>query len=397
MRRPSGRQAARLPLSVLLAVRLLKSARRDSFTTFLSAVAGVGMALGVGALVLSLAALSGFQGELKKEILARTPEIAIAVDTKEQAIEVSETAWRLRGVVEVDVTMTGLGWIVAGGGVQPVELTGFEQDLPPSFSRPSASDPGLYIPESLARSWLLEIGDVVEVASSRPTLTPLGPQPRVRRLGVRGTFPASKVEHTLRAALPLEMAESLLAGGYRVLIATGDLDRALQVAAELRQILPAGADVATWRDLNRALFFALRLEKAAMFLAVTLIVLVAALALVSDLSLIIANKRREIGMLRAMGMSARTLIAGYCLFGSMLAVGGIVSGAGLGLGLAAMLDRKRLLRLPEDVYFLEYVPFSIEGADVVAVIACAAVVALGSIVYAARAALALDPVEALRR
>ena len=184
---------------------------------------------------------------------------------------------------------------------------------------------------------------------------------------------------------------------YRVLISTGDLDRAPALVRELTPLLPPGAVVQSWRDLNRALFFALRLEKAVMFLGVLLIIFVAALALVSDLSLLIANKRREVGMLRAMGMSKRSLVWSFFLFGSGLSAVGITIGTISGLGAAHVLDRYRLLRLPQSVYFLDFVPFLSEPVEIGVVLGAAALVALAATLYSARGVLHLDPVEALRR
>jgi lipoprotein-releasing system permease protein len=355
------------------------------------------MALGVSALLLSLAALSGFQAELKREIFSRTPEIAIEVEGRGVADEVREQAWRTRGVQEVQLTLPGVGWLVTAAGVQAVEMIGFEGDLPVQFAEASDTTTGLYLPESLASNWSLEVGDIVEVVSSRPTLTPFGPQPRVRRLPFHGTFKTGKVEHRVRSAMPLAAAEALFGEEYRVLVATGDLDRAPAVAAELTDRLPDTVTVRTWHDLNRALFFALRLEKAVMFLGVLLIILVAGLALVSDLSLIIASKRREVGMLQAMGMGRRPLLWSFFLFGSGLSLTGITIGTIFGLGAAEVLDRFQLLRLPESVYSLDYVPILPEPGELALVLGSAVLVAVGATLYSARSVLYLDPVEALRR
>jgi lipoprotein-releasing system permease protein len=395
-----SRSVERAPVALVLALRHFRSARRDAFSSFLSLVAVVGMMLGVAALVLSLAALSGFQAELKSEILARTPEIAIDASSRETADQVVAATWRLPGVRDVQLTRSGLGWIAFRGALEPAELVGFEGDLPVQFEPVGDPGAGLFISDALAREWGLEAGDVVELASASPTLTPFGPQPRVRRLPVRGTFVSGRAEHRLRVALPLIDAAGLLAGDYRILVSTGDLERSADLARKLLEQpghLPDDTAVRSWKELNRALFFALRLEKAMMFLGVLLIVVVAALALVSNLSLIIANKRREVGMLLALGMQPRTVLASFFALGCGLAATGIVSGAVAGLAGARLLDGYRLLRLPDSVYFLDYVPFLLRPMEIVTVLAVAAAVAILATMYAARGILHLDPVEALRR
>jgi lipoprotein-releasing system permease protein len=161
--------------------------------------------------------------------------------------------------------------------------------------------------------------------------------------------------------------------------------------------LPAGSVVRTWRDLNRPLLFALRLEKVLMFVAVCLIVLVAALALVADLALIISSKRPEIGILGAMGATPAHLRNAFLLLGALVAGSGMLIGALLGVGTAWVLDRYQLLPVPGRVYFLDYVPFLVQGEDLVMVLAFTFALALGASLYAAQRAAALRPIEAMRR
>jgi lipoprotein-releasing system permease protein len=387
-----------LPFPLLLALRYLKSTRQDAFSSFLSAVAAGGIATGVAALLLALGALSGFQRALRGEILARTPQLEIELPPPADARRLAADLARRPGVRRAQVVVPGRGWIVERGKAQPVEALGFAGELPAYFPEASGRAEGLYVGDALAAAWGLRRGDAVEIVSPRPTLSPLGPQPRVRRLRVAGTFRTGRTEQRERVALPLEVAEGLFgADRRRVVAATGDLDGALDLAEALRAELPAGTVVRTWEDLNRPLFFALRLEKSVMFAAVALVVLVAALALVADLALIISSKRQEIGMLGAMGAAPETLRRAFLLLGTLLAGIGVALGAGLGLGAAWALDRWRVLRLPGRAYFLDYVPFAVGPEDLVATIGLTLALAVGSSFWAARRLLALQPVEALRR
>src|SRR5262249_29214812 len=157
-------------------------------------------------------------------------------------------------------------------------------------------------------------------------------------------------------------------GELRLEVAARDLDAALAVAQRLPAVLPRGSEVRTWKDLNRPLLFALRLEKGMMFVAVFLIVLVAELALMADLALIISSNRPEIGMLGAMGASASHLRRAFLLLGGAVAALGAGTGAGLGAGAAWVLDRYKLVPVPGRVYFLEYVPFLVKGGDLALVL-----------------------------
>ncbi len=387
-----------LPFPLHVALRYLRSTRRDAFIRFLSAVTGAGITLGVAALVLALAALSGFQEALKGEILARTPEIEVELPPEAEAAALRD---RLQGLPEIDsvqLLIRGRGWLLAGGRARPAELVGYAGDLPALFPGASGREPGVYLGDRVATAWGLGPGDVLEVLSTRPTLTPWGPQPRVRRLTLTGTFSTGRTEQQERLALPLEEAEALLGeGDRRLLLTIGDLDEALELAPGLSRWLPEGSVVRTWSDLNRALLFALRLEKGLMFVAVFLIVVVAAMSLVSDLTLILASKQPEVGMLGAMGADPASLERVFLWLGGLLVGLGTALGVTVGVAGAWLLDRYRLFSLPEEVYFLDYVPFLVRAVDVLAILAATTLLTFWGTLYAARRAAALEPVEALRR
>lgn len=390
------------PFPVLLALRYLRSTRRDAFASFLSLVAAGGLALGVMALVLSLAVISGFQEALRGELLGRTPQIEVELPTgltEEQAAGIREAVRKVEGVAAAQVQVRGGGWVMEEGKVQAVELVGFEGTVPRSFPGAAGGAEGLYVPAGLAARWGLAPGKTLQVVSPRPTLSPFGPQPRIRSVPLAGTYQSGKTqEDRERIALPRGIAETLLGSHDRRLdVEAADLDEALRVAERLGPALPQGSVVRTWQDLNRPLLFALRLEKAMMFVSVSLIVLVAALALVADLALIISSKRREIGILGTMGATPGALRRAFLILGGLVAGSGMLAGTVLGVGSAWALDHYKLLKVPGRVYFLDYVPFLVKPMDLVLVLVLTMVLALASALYAARRAAALDPVEAMQR
>ena len=317
--------------SLFVAQRYLRSSRRDAFVTFLSMTAAGGIALGVAALILSSAALTGFQDVLRREVLARTPHIEVilpaGVDLEEVATEISSVS----GVVSVRPWLRGRGWLLSAGRARPVEVVGFVDSLPDQFPGAGRRDPGLYVSDRLAKNWGLEPGQMTEIISARPTLSPLGPQPRVMRLPLAGMFEAGRTEQEERIALPLAEAVHLFGiGERRLLITSGGLDQAIDTADRLREVLPAGTIIQTWRELNKALLFLLRLEKSLMFVAVFLIVVVAAMAVISDLMLILAHKQAEMGMLGAMGARPEVLRRIFLWLGSLLVAVGAFLGSVLG-------------------------------------------------------------------
>jgi lipoprotein-releasing system permease protein len=389
----------------VLALRYLRSTRRDAFATFLSVVAACALAIGVFALVIVLAVISGFQNALRSELLGRTPQIEVELPAGldvEAAAAAREAVRRVPGVLSAQLQVRGGGWLVDEGKVQAVELVGFEREVPLSFPGAAGRREGLYVPSSLAARWALTPGQTLQVVSPRPTLTPFGPQPRLRSLRLDGIYESGRTqEERERIALPRSVAETLLGGSDRRIEAAAaganPSDTALDIAARLPPILPAGSVVRTWKDLNRPLLFALRLEKALMFVAVSLVVLVAALALVADLALIISSKQSEIGILGTIGATPATLRRAFVLLGGMVAGSGMLVGTVLGVGGAWVADRYRLVQIPGRVYFLDYVPFRVEPLDLALVLLVTFLLALASAWYAAQRAASLDPIEALQR
>ena len=290
------------------------------------------------------------------------------------------------------------GWLVSTGRARPVEIVGFEGSLPEQFPEAEGQGPGLYISDRLVEDWGLEPGEIIEVISARPTLTPLGPQPRVLRLPLAGSFAAGRTEQEERIALPLADSVYLFGSGeQRLLVTTSDLDQAVASASLLREVLPPGATIKTWRDLNQALLFLLRLEKTLMFVAVFLIVVVAAMAVISDLMLILTHKQAEMGMLGAMGARPAILRRIYLWLGSLLVAVGTTVGLILGVGAAWLLDRYQILALPGDVYFLDHVPFLVRPQEVAIILVLTVGLTLACSWFAASRAGALRPVEALNR
>jgi lipoprotein-releasing system permease protein len=418
------RRSMSLPIPDLLALRYLKSARRDAFVSFLSLLAGGGIALGVAALILVQAALSGLQNFLRADVLSRTPHMEIELpraratspaardggdggdggaDPSDPAA-LAATLAAVPGVTDVRRLIRGHGWLLPpGGSAESVAVVGFDGGLPAFFEQTpeQAADSlrqGIIIGEDVLYRWGLSRGQLVELASPRPTLTPLGPRPRLLNLRIAGTFtPGHTEDREHRVAVPLDVAERLFGPDrQRLEVRATSLEAALELAPTLAALLPAGAELRTWKDLNRGLFFALQLEKRLMFLSVFLIVPVAAMALITVLALLVSAKRGEIGMLHALGCTPRQVERAFFTLGCLLAGVGISLGALVGIVGAIVLDRTRLLAPPGDVYYVLYIPFRLEAADLAAIGVTTVGFALSSAWLAARRAASLRPVEALK-
>jgi lipoprotein-releasing system permease protein len=401
----------RLPFELWVALRYLRSTRKDAFISLLSRITGAGLAVGVAALIVALAALSGFQSRLLGDVERRTPALQVEIPAGADEAAIAQLLATDPEVASVQRLIYGRGWLRGGEAIEPVEIIGAEGKLPEWLVTSGTErevrevGDGLWISSPRAARWGVVAGDVLEIVSPRMTLSPRGPVPRSRRLPVAGEHDPGQADehHAQRVVMPYALAANLIDDSDRRLgvePATGvSVER---LAARLRERFAEDAGAAaprvvTWRDANRALLFVLRLEKAAIFLAVALIVIVASFALVAALSLILTAKRGEVGILAAMGASQRRLRLVFVLLGGMLAGLGTAAGGALGVLLAWTFDRFRLIRLPGDVYIVDHVPFLIRFSDVAVVVVASAVVALLATAAGSRTVGTLDPVEALRR
>lgn len=398
-----------LPLPLLLAARYLKSSRRDAYVSFLSLLAGGGIALGVAALVLVLSGLAGLQAFLRSDVLARTPHVEVELPAGEDAAAIRDSLLetlaadaRAPEVEEARVLIRGRGWMLVGGSSIDVQVIGYSGTLPALFSQTEQEvseslGSGIFVSEHLANRWALELGSRVDLVSPRPTLTPMGPQPRLIGQRVAGTFQRGQTEqYEERVAVPLDVAKRLFGSRLqRIELHSTGLEDALDLAAAVEGLLPEGSRVATWQDLNRGLFFALKLEKRLMFISVFLIVPVAAMALITVLALLVSSKRHEIGMLHAMGARPKDLRRAFATLGMTLAGAGLLVGGALGILGALMLDHFELISPPGDVYFLDHVPFVVQGSDLLAIAGATLMFTMASTFYAARRAAAAGPLEAL--
>ncbi len=399
----------RYPFPLLLAHRYLRSKRSDALISALSAMTAIGLALGVAALILALAVLSGFQRHLLDDVIARTPKLEVTLEHGQDAVSTRQRVAEIDGVESVQLLVWGSGWLVDGAEYRPVELVGFEDHLPQWFPR-SAPSPaegsgpgelpaaeGMYLSDVRRLAWGLVPGDDVRIVTPRPMLTPLGrPMPTRREVPLAGSYDAGRSEPEVeRVAVPLEIAKTLVGDGDRRLdveLAPG-VDEAT-LAATIGRV--TGAEVRTWRDVNRALLFILRLEKSLVFVAVFLIVVVASLALVAALALIQSSKQWEFGVLAALGATPRALRRSFLLLGMELGVIGALVGALVGIGTALLLDRYRVIDLPAGIYIVDHLPFLVRVSDVATVLGCTLVLSWLASRWAARTVATLDPVEAMR-
>lgn len=286
------------------------------------------------------------------------------------------------------------------------ELPDLEEDdgaiAPVPSPRPPAHDPsripGLIIGTELATSLNVRLGDEVNVVSPRGEMGPTGPIPRSRPFRVVGIFFSGMYEYDANHVYAaLDDAARLLDfdGATGIELRTVDVDRAVSIADRIRAEMDGELQVLDWQELNSSLFFALRLEKIAMFVILTFIILVASFSIVAMLIMIVIEKGREIAILKSMGSTNREIMKIFIYQGVVIGTLGAFSGLILGLSICYFLATVGL-PLDDSVYYISTLPVEVDPNEVVAVIICAIGISFLATLYPSYQAARLNPVEGLR-
>jgi len=414
-----------LTYQLLIALRYLRAKRRQrtiSLNTFIS-IAGV--TLGVAALIATLAVMSGFEDSLREKILGTNAHVVI-VDRAQRPIEgydeVLKTVSRLPHVRAATPFIYNQVLLTADANVHGVILRGIDPategtvtdiernlvdgrlaDLSNTFPPPadkSGLSPrsGIVIGKELALRLGVFMGDTLNVVSPRGTMGPFGMVPKLRPYQVVGIFDSGMYDYDSSIAyISLAQAQDFFQMGDAVTgveIKVDEIFRAEDVASAAEAALGGAYWVRDWKEMNRNLFSALKLEKIIMFIILVLIILVAAFNIIGTLTMIVIEKSREIAILKAMGATRRAVMGIFILDG--LIIGGVGVLIGIPLGYLVCWGIETFYTLPADVYYISHIPVRINLFDVVLVAGSALFITFLATVYPSWQAGRLAPVEALR-
>ncbi|HVR80829.1 MAG TPA: lipoprotein-releasing ABC transporter permease subunit [Luteimonas sp.] len=408
------------PIPVAIGLRYLRAKRRNGFISFISMASILGIAIGVAALITTLAVMSGFQREIRDRMLEMAAHATVsadgaAMDNWRQSVTEAYRDKRVAGAAPYIETQA----LLAGPQRQPAIVRGV---LPGEEGKVSVlaqkmvqgklSDlmPGSFnivLGKELA-VWLgVGVGDSVIVTTDFQT-TPLGAIPQLKRFKVSGLFEAGYQEFDRGlAVVNLQDAQRLLRMGDGVTgvrLRLHDMDLAWDVARDLALRLKGPYRVSDWTSDNANMFRALRLEKTMMAILLSLIIAMGAFNLVSSQVMLVTDKQADIAILRTLGLTPRGVMQVFMVQGSMIGVIGTVLGV-VG-GIVLTLNLEHILRgiedvlgvqlMPEDVYYITGLPTQLEASDVTIIAMVALAMAFLATIYPAWRAARTAPAEALR-
>jgi lipoprotein-releasing system permease protein len=413
--------------SISIALKYLRTKRRRGFISRVTAIAIVGTIVGVTTLIIVLSLMNGFENELRSRIVefnthvivfARTPAAWAAIDSAATLVErvpgVVATSPFIRGeaLIYYDV-VPGVRVKTKGAIVKGLDLereravsTVIDSITPPikSFKAEGFIDgkdvPGIVLGKDLADELLIYLGEVLTLVTAPAEFTTGKMTPQTQEFRVIGFFKTGVYEFDSRfvyidladAARFFDFESATHGLGVRI----KDIYAADKVDARILSVLDSPAyGTNNWIQMNRNLFSYIKVEKILMFLLLTLIILIAAFNLVAMLTMVIMEKRNEIGILRSMGASSRGVMSIFMFQGTFIGAVGTAIGAVLGLVICGILKEIKI-DLPPDVYFINTLPVLVSWVDVVTVCLASLLICFVATVYPSWEACRMPPLDAIR-
>jgi lipoprotein-releasing system permease protein len=408
-----------MPFELEIALRYLLARRRQAFISIISFVSTLGVTVGVLALILAMAMMTGLQSELRDRILGSTAHAFVFKTSGIQDYRAEIEALRkIPHVVGAAPALMGRALASSPGADAFITFKGVDPDLEPTVVeieksmvggkladlKPRSDDSfdGIILGQDLAKQLGVSVGDTVTLLTPQGTLNPFtGMAPRKRPFRVAGVFRLGlyEIDNTF-GFVALDVAERMLnrTSPELIQLAFDDIYLAPEVAASIPKVLGDHYVTQDWTTMNRPLFEALFLEKMAVSITIGLIVMVAALNIVASLVLLVMEKTPDIAILKTMGATARSVMYIFMLQGLIIGFIGTAIGAIAGVAISWVMNRYQLLRVPGmgEVYQISYVPFTLRPFELTIVIIAAVLICFMATIYPSRQAAKLKPVEALR-
>ncbi|MBU0481625.1 MAG: lipoprotein-releasing ABC transporter permease subunit [Proteobacteria bacterium] len=404
-----------------ICLRYLKAKRKQGFISLISIISVAGVAVGVMALIVVLAVMTGFTEEFRAKILGINSHIVVQkygghiLDHE----ELRNQLLAKKGIIGATPYIYTQAMMTAGEGGTGAILRGIDPDTASTvisieeqmqsgslhdLVAPPAVDgkkpvPGVVIGTDLARQLHVTVGDRIRLISPSGPLTPMGVIPRMKACQVAGIFETGMYEYDSSLAyVSLDTAREFLdmsRGVNGIEVRLADIYQADRIAREIEQDLGLAYAAKDWIRLNKNLFSALQLEKTALSIIVALIVLVAAFNIVSTLIMVVMEKSRDIAILKSMGATSASIMRIFIYEGLIIGLSGTVLGVAGGLGLCEILRHYQFIKLP-DVYPMSTLPVLVLPYDVCLIAFSAVVITFLATLYPSWQAAKVEPAITLR-
>jgi lipoprotein-releasing system permease protein len=400
-----------------LSARYLKAKRKQAFISIITMISIIGVMMGVMALIVVLSVMNGFREDLMSKILGVNSHLLVL--SYEGAFKdydkVISQVDQVEGVRASTPFLYSQVMVNNSGSVSGVILRGIDMETAPrviniepmikegslqTLERLHDGLPAIIIGKELSKNLMARPGDILTVVSPLGKLTPLGRIPYDRKFKVTAIFESGMYEYdSSMAYVSLKEAQDFLGFENRVTgieVKVADVYEADRTGVAVQKKLGYPYWTKDWKQMNRSLVSALKLEKLTMFVILLMIVLVGALNIISTLVMVVMEKTRDVAILRAMGTTGRSIMSIFMLQGLLVGVIGTLAGLASGLGLCHLLAKYKFIDLPSDIYYISTLPVKVESTDVAFVTISAVLISFLATLYPSWHASRLNPVEALR-
>ncbi len=387
---------------LVVALRYLKAKSKERFISFISWISILGVAVGVMTLIVVLGVMAGFDNELKDKIIGANPHIIVEKEGGiENYQEMIKDIRNIFGVVDAAPFIEGQGILRYEDKTMGVVIRGIDPAREQRITEVSRyltrggfnlRNEEVIIGEALAERLRLGLEDYISIISSAGM--------RVATFKVSGLFKSGMYDYDSSLVfIGIEDAQRLFDLGGVVSgigVKIEDVYRADEVKDLVRRRLGLSFWTRSWMDINRNLFEALKLEKTAMFIIMALIVVVASFNIASTLIMLVMEKTKDIGILKSMGATMKSIRAIFTLEGLFIGLAGTLLGIIGGVSLCRLLTKYQFIKLPSDIYYIDTLPVKMEWLDLVVIVSASIVISLVATLYPAHQAARLNPVDALR-
>lgn len=394
-----------------IAFKYLFSRSKERFISLISLISVVGIATGVATLIIVIGVMSGFDHELRDRIIGTSSHILVdKLGGLDETVSVMEKIKEIDGVIACAPFVTTQGLLLVDEQMVSVIVRGVDADMEVQVTQVNKfikkgeldlkSGNNIIIGKILADKLLLKVGDQINLISAGKLKKNKLTKVRENAFTIAGIFSSEMYDYDTGVVfISIEKARvfadnPILVSGISVKIK--DINSAESLKKQIQDKLGFPYFTRTWMDLNRNLFNALKLEKTAMFVILALIVLVASLNIVSTLIMLVMEKTKDIGILKAIGATAASIKIIFTVIGLSVGLIGTILGTLGGLFMAYILKTYKFISLPEDVYYINTLPVKIQTVEVIYIVAAAMGITLLATFYPAYQASKLNTVEALR-
>jgi lipoprotein-releasing system permease protein len=413
-----------MSLARTVGLRYLRAKRGSRFVSLISGFSVLGVAIGVATLIVVLSVMDGFEGALKDRLARGEFHVLVVPNSKqkqnfftlspEKISEIFSADSRILAVNPVVKTeaMMRAGKRVAGVSVRGIAEAQMNSVAPSLIEAKDSKDSqvakerqkivsanGIWLGKELAYQLNILPGDKVSIISPTETEGPLESVPRMRTLTVEGIFDSGIPEKDLHVVYAPQPAVREFLGLKQEInqieIQTHSFEESVDVANSVRAVMGDNFSVRDWQAMNAHLFASLRLERITMFVILAMIILVASFNIVTSLTMLVSEKRKDIAILKAMGASSRQIGRIFLVQGAIIGNAGTLLGLVLGVGISLLLKHTTVIELP-DVFYDRSLPVKLTPVFIALIVSTAVLIVLGASWFPARSASRLTPLDGFR-